>query len=126
MAATVTVLDAFVLLETDDATSLAEWQAAVDSVAVHPEYRPGMGVVHDWRKHSRALEMAEIEARSRYLSASPLGSIRWALLVERAVDYGMGRMAEALLDGSSVHLRVFQDKAEAEAWARARPSRGGR
>ncbi len=123
MPATVTILDSFVRIETDDEAGFAEWRAALESILADPRYERGMGVLHDWRRHTRAPAAAEIEARSRYLTGSRFGPIRWALLVERAVDYGMGRMAEALLDGSGIELRVFQDPAEAEAWVRERRER---
>ena len=96
----------------------------MESILADPRYKPGMGVLHDWRRRTRVLDAAEIEARSSHLAGSRFPPMRWALLVERAVDFGMGRMAEALLDASDIELRVFQDPAEAEAWVRERRSKG--
>jgi hypothetical protein len=124
MPATVTFLDAFVRLETDDDVTFAEWRAAAEGILANPRYRRGMGVLHDWRRRTRALDAAEIEARSSHLVGSRFAPMRWALLVERAVDFGMGRMAEALLDASAIELRVFQDPVEAEAWVRRPEERG--
>ena len=44
---------------------------------------------------------------------------RWATVVAGPANYGMGRMAEALVDHErSVTFRIFSDMTEAEAWLR--------
>jgi hypothetical protein len=52
--------------------------------------------------------------------ANAIGRARWGLVVSDPASYGMGRMAEALSEGTSIELRVWRDLAEAEAWVRGR------
>ena len=80
-----------------------------------------MGVVQDWRTRSTALTRDQAAARADYMGrgASASGPTRWAIVVGRDVDFGMGRMIEALLaDSGSLVVRVFRDPSDAEAWAR--------
>lgn len=114
------IADDIVLLESSEDATFPEWRAAVDAFVAHPDYRPGMGVVHDWRPLRRVPPTAEIEARAKYAreNASSFGLARWALVVSGLASYGMGRMAEALTDDSPVHLRVFRDLDEAKSWVR--------
>lgn len=103
-------------LESDEAATFEEWQSAIEAALAHPDHRPGMGVIHDWRRLRAAPSTDEIRARARY--GATLGPIRWALVVPGDASYGMGRMAEILTEQHAIELRTFRDLAEAEAWAR--------
>jgi len=110
------IADGLVWLESDGNVPFEEWRAAVEAALAHPDYRPGMGVVHDWRSLKWAPSTNEIGARARY--GATLGPIRWALVVPNDVGYGMGRMAEILTDEPPIQLRTFRDIKDAEAWVR--------
>ena len=112
-------MNGLVHLESDEGATFEEWRDAVDAALADPAFRPGMGIVHDWRKHASPLPTAEVKERSEYLArnAERFGRTRWALLVDNSASFGMGRMAQTLT-GSGTGLRVFRDPVEAEAWAR--------
>ncbi len=113
------ITNGLVHLESDEAATFDEWHAAVEAALADPAFRPGMGILHDWRKHRGVPPAAEVLRRSEYLArnAAPFDRMRWALLVATNAGYGLGRMAEVLTE-PGVRLRVFRDPAEAEAWAR--------
>ncbi len=112
------IMNGLVYLESDEAATFEEWRGAVEGAIADPAFQPGMGIIHDWRKHRTLLPSAEVLKRSEYLArnAARFGRTRWALLVDTRAGYGMGRMAETLT-GSGAALRVFRDAVEAEAWA---------
>jgi hypothetical protein len=110
------VCEGFVRLESDGEVAFTEWRAAVDAALAHPDYRPGMGILHDWRRLRGAPSPEEIWRRADH--GAQLGPIRWALVAPTTVAYGMGRMAEFLTEELAIELRVFRDIAEAEAWVR--------
>ena len=97
-----------------------DWRAAVDAALSDANYRPGMGVVHDWRGLHETPSVQEIRARGEY--GARLRATRWALVVQNDEAYGMGRMAEVfaeiLTEPPPVELRVFRSRVEAVAWAR--------
>jgi len=97
-----------------------EWHAAIVGFLGHPDYRPGMGVLHDWRALLEAPQPLDVRRRADYLErhVASFRFTRWALVVSRSATYGMGRIEQTLLNGSPVEIRIFRDLAEAEAWAR--------
>ncbi len=113
------IANGVVLLESAETATFREWCEALKGFLADPDYRPGMGVIHDWRRLLTASPSTEIMARAEYVTEIPaMKGTRWALIVAGTVTYGMGRMAEILMETSSVELRVFRDMAEAEAWVR--------
>lgn len=116
MPVTWRITDGLLWLESDGDASFDEWREAVEAALRHPDHRPGMGVLHDWRGLRAAPSAEELHPRASY--AKRLGPRRWAVVVEGQAGYGMGRMAEILTEPMPVELRVFQDIREAEAWAR--------
>jgi len=102
-----------------------EWRAAVDAALSDAHYRPGMGVVHDWRGLHEAPSAQEIHARAEY--GARLRAMRWALVVQNEKAYGTGRLAELLVgilaEPPSVELRVFHSRVEAAVWASSRDRR---
>lgn len=110
-----------VRIESSEPSAFEEWRAAVEGFLAHPDYRPGMGAVHDWRGHRNGLPASEIRVRSHYLvrNAAAFGRMRWALVAPADVAYGMGRMAETLTAAPLLELRAFRDMVEAEAWVRS-------
>jgi hypothetical protein len=116
-------MNGLVYLESDEAATFEEWRGAIDCAWADPAFRPGMGIIHDWRKLRNVLPSAEVVKRSEYLAhnAARFGRTRWALVVDNNAGFGMGRMAETLT-GSGAALRVFRDPVEAEAWAPGGPA----
>jgi hypothetical protein len=116
------IADGIVHLESIGSSTFAEWCDAIDQFLAHPDYRSGMGVLHDWRRLTSAPPTTEVRARADHLvkHAARFGRMRWALVVGSAdVSYGMARMAEALVHApSQIEVRAFRDPGDAEAWVR--------
>ena len=98
------------------------WMGAVDASLAHPNFRPGMGLVHDRRglrlpegPATREVGMALGFVRSR---AARIGKARWAIVVADPANFGVGRMAQMMAEGTGLTIGVFRDLAEAEAWVR--------
>jgi hypothetical protein len=110
------IMNGLVYLESDEPATFEQWRRAVEGALADPGYQPGMGIIHDWRKHRTLLPSAEVLKRSDYLArnAARFGRTRWALLVDSNAGFGMGRMAETLT-GPGAALRVFRDPIAAEA-----------
>jgi hypothetical protein len=115
------IAEDLVRIESDDPVTFEEWRSAVDGFSADPAFHPGMGVIHDWRSRTVTVTTVEIERRADYLIARTRshGSIRWAVVVHRDVDFGMARVGEALVaDARSIDFAVFRDVTAAEEWAR--------
>ena len=97
-----------------------DWRAALNAILADPRHRPGMGLLQDHRATTRAPNTAEIQGAAAFLRSRSerLGIARWALVVEKDVSYGMGRIAGVVFARTSIVSRVFRDIAEAEAWVR--------
>jgi hypothetical protein len=103
-----------------------EWKAALKGLLVHSDFHPGMGLVNDRRRLEMPPGVAaaiELRAAIAYIETRivEIGRARWALVVADPVNFGMARMAQALLQGTQVELGVFYDPDEAEAWVRGKP-----
>jgi hypothetical protein len=102
--------------------TLEEWMRSVDALLADPDYTPGMGVLHDRRRIANSPSSQEVSAAVAFIEAraSAVGNARWALVASSTAGYGMDRMAQMLLQGTSVTLRVFHELGEAEDWVRRR------
>lgn len=109
-----------VWLESSAQATLDEWREALEAVLADPRYRPGMGLVHDRRKLAWVPTTEQVTAATNHIAgrSMAIGKARWGLVVAGAAGFGMGRMAEILLERTSVTLGVFRDLDEAEAWVR--------
>jgi hypothetical protein len=123
MPVTWKISDDLIWLQSGEEASFQEWRQAIEAAFEDPVYRPGMGVIHDWRRLRTPPSPDEIHMRAAYVAE--LDTRRWALVVRDDVGYGMGRMAEIVtsippLKASALpfEVRVFRDLTEAEAWAR--------
>jgi hypothetical protein len=119
-----------VFLEGNGQATLDEWMSAVDGSLASGDYRPGMGVVQDWRR-TKAIPGAKVirlridvlveraSARGvRRWAIVVAGDARWDLVVTGDAYGGRGQADESLTRRSSVEFRVFKDRAAAEAWVR--------
>ena len=109
--------DGLALLESDEGGSFEDWLAAVEGAVASLAFRPGMGVLHDMRRVTRALATSEIAGRIFHLKRHAGTIHRYASLVMNHEE--VGRLAEALAAEEGVSFRIFRDRAEAEEWARA-------
>jgi hypothetical protein len=123
-----------VFLESEQQATLEEWTSAVDSSLSSHDYRPGMGVVQDWRS-AKGLPAAKVirlridvlvpRARARGVKRWAIvvaGDARWELVVTGDAYRGADRAPEPLAGRGSVEFRLFKELAEAEAWVRVGPS----
>jgi hypothetical protein len=114
--------DGVVLLESDEAATFDEWKEAVEAAlpVAHTECLDA--VVHDLRRMARVPSLREANSRVQLLVRQSItfGIKRWASIVSGPENLGMGQTAEMLGAGKLVEFRVFEDPAEAEAWARGR------
>lgn len=125
------ISEGLVFLESDRQVTLDEWTSAVDRSLSSNGYRPGMGVVQDWRKTKGIPEARVIRLRIDVLVGRTLargvnrwaivvaGDARWEIVVTGDASRGTNRTAAPIGGRRSVEFRVFKDLAEAEAWARA-------
>jgi hypothetical protein len=118
------ISDDLVILESDAGATFEEWRATAEAFLASPRYRRGMGILHYW---SAAPKTADIRARADWAieNAARFGRTRWALVGPGDASFGMGRMAEAFVEGSKVErfeIRAFRDAKEAESWARGAAS----
>jgi hypothetical protein len=116
-------VDGIVFLESDESWTLDEWRGAVDAFLADPAWVPGMGLIHDRRRMTRSPNTQEVRDAVGFvgLRQHALGRARWALVVGSPAGYGMARVGEALLDGTTITLRTFYDMSSAETWVRSGP-----
>ena len=60
-------------------------------------------------------EIREI-ASSRRFCSKELSPVRTAILAQGALCYGIARMYEALMDGSSIEVGVYREPSQAAKW----------
>jgi hypothetical protein len=126
MAVSWCIKDGLVCLQSEGEWSRAEWRGAVDGFLADPEFRTGMGLIHDQRRlllPERGL--LEVRAAVDFLRPRTvrIGRARWAVLVGDPGAYGLARVAQAvLLNDTEISLRVFYDASQAEAWVRGTES----
>jgi hypothetical protein len=58
------------------------------------------------------------EGKARVSFVASRGIRKWAVLAESPNGYGMGRVGQALSEGTATAIRAFRDQSEAEAWLR--------
>lgn len=95
-----------------------DWGSSLAVVAGHPACRPAPRLLVD-RREAESVTSKDylLSVRRHILTHLPLFTDgRCAVVVARPVDYGMVRMAQALLDDLPFSLGVFYDWDEAVAW----------
>ncbi len=120
MENTLQYLDGIFVVKTAGLGELAGFQAFIEAVLAHPEWRPGSRILVDHRNLDVApftfgavLELADYCATR----AQAIGSARIALLVSDDLGYGMNRMWTSLVYGKLDYSgNIFKTYAEAWAW----------
>ncbi len=99
---------------------MAEVQQAFENGLAHPDFRPGMNVVWDFRECSFArLKTDDIRSQADHIRRQTEDretAYKAAVLVSTDVGYGMSRMFDAYADGMPCQVRVFRDADEAHRW----------
>lgn len=86
----------------------------------HPEWQPGTDILWDTRKcmsdHLTAVDIQLIgKMTNKYKERRGPGLAAW--VVDREVDFGLGRMFEMINEGKTVYdFKVFRKFSEAEEW----------
>jgi hypothetical protein len=114
------IAEGVVFLESDEAATFDEWKDAVGAALPVARTECVDAVVHDLRQMARVPSLREANARVQVLvqQSKTFGITRWASVVSGPENLGMGQTAEMLGAGELVEFRVFEDLAEAMAWAR--------
>lgn len=103
----------------EGAVSTDELAALPNRVISDPAWRPGMPILSDARRLTRAFTASELQHHAAQLRELPpdVGVSHYGLVVSEPVMYGLGRMFEIFALGGPLEVRVFYDLAEAERWA---------
>jgi hypothetical protein len=91
----------------------------IDAILADPDFRPGFGVLSDWRLGLILATDAYIEGFLDLLKAAEQRGVRkWATVVDPSslAAYGVGRKAETQSELQGLTYRVFRDYDQALAW----------
>ena len=82
--------------------------------------RPGLDMISDQTGLERPADKERVQGGLRFLEMiySRIGRFSCAIIVQRDVSFGMGRMAESLKTNDDIQVRTFRSIVEAEAWLR--------
>jgi hypothetical protein len=109
-------------LESDERATFDGWRTAVEAgLRAACDSNAGVvAVVHDLRRMARVPSLREANARVAWLvkQSRAYGVRRWASVVRGLDNLAMAQTAEMAGAGQAVEFRVFEDLAEAQAWAR--------
>ena len=90
---------------------------AIQGVVEHPEFSSGFRIRSDHRAVETPLTPVQARAMVDLIERYPaLRGTRWAVIVGSLASYGMLRLASAHAERVPVHIEVFEDPAEADAW----------
>lgn len=94
-----------------------QWYGAMKAVLADPKYQSGFGVLLDRRSVTSPPTTEYIKKCVRFISdhREVIGGGRWAVVTSDLGTYGMGRMAEQLLENQDC-LRAFRSIDEAQMW----------
>jgi hypothetical protein len=94
--------------------------AEFESTLRHPDYLLGMDSITDLRGNTHQATGEDMRRIADWLleHCDALHGAKAAIVVSRAVSYGMMRMLQTHLDQAPVAVSLFYDLAEAEDWLR--------
>jgi hypothetical protein len=94
-----------------------EFLAGLDRMLAHPDLHPGMRVLVDMLEHVHQVDARGIDriAKAFVLNAEAIRDSVVAVVVARAVSYGLLRMLQIKLSETPLTLSVFYDMQEAKA-----------
>ena len=96
----------------------AEAASTMDAVLLDPVFQPGFNFLLDRRDSAdvAAADYVRRAANIMELHRRQLRGSRWAMVVSGKAAYGMGRMAQALVEPLSIEFEVFKNLDEAMVW----------
>lgn len=85
-----------------------------------PGYRPGLKTLCDFTEGASTPSFAELKQIATLMIAQPnvIGRKKLAVITERPVTFGAARQFQALLDSTSIEMKVFHDREAAWTWLR--------
>lgn len=104
----------------DESEAPGVWTRELETILADPLFTSGFNILEDLRADSDLPVAGDVRKGvntiRRYHQA--LGHCRWAVVLRDGSPafYGMLRMAEMLLEQTSISLRPFTDVSEALAW----------
>jgi hypothetical protein len=83
-----------------------------------PGYRPGIKTLCDFTLGTSTPSFAELKKIATLLTAQPdlIGRKELAVITARPVTFGAARQFQALLDSTTVEMKVFHDREAAWTW----------
>lgn len=106
-------------------TPIAEWRDTIDAVLAHADYQRGFDFIDDFAVRIDVPTTADVQRAVEFLinRQSAIGPCRWAVVVHPQMPalFGMIRMAESLMQGSSITLRAFTSVSQALIWLGPQP-----
>jgi hypothetical protein len=107
-------------------TPIAEWRDTIDAVLASRDYRCGFDFIDDFAVRIDAPSTADVRSAVECLinRQDTIGPCRWAVVVHPQMPamFGMIRMAESLMEGSSITLRAFTSVSQALIWLGPQPA----
>jgi hypothetical protein len=98
-----------------------EWRSSLEAMLADGAWRAGYGIVFDRKNMPQVASTEYIRFVVDFFERHPaeLKGSRMAVVFGNAdAAYGMGRMAEGMIEGKSYELRAFHDMDAAMYWVR--------
>jgi hypothetical protein len=100
--------------------TVEDFKQITQELISHAQFVGGINFLHDYRDiYSGHLTIEEVMIIASMVAShrEVLGNGRWALLVNDDLNFGMGRMWEALVsEDLDIDISVYRDESEALAW----------
>lgn len=107
-----------VYVDVEGSPTTAEMCGAIDRVVTDPDFKVGFGILSDHRGLDSPATTQQVRAILAHISKrkSDFGSIRWAIVVEKAASFGMMRMLSVHAEEIPARVEVFRKVEEASSW----------
>jgi hypothetical protein len=106
-------------------TPLAEWRETIEAILAQPDYQRGFDFIDDFAVRIDVPSTSDVRNAVEFLISrqAAIGPCRWAVVVHPQMPamFGMIRMAESLMAGSSITLRTFTSVGQALIWLGPQP-----
>ena len=101
-------------------SSVDAFTQVVRAFIEHPKFVRGMNLLHDYSDITTGhLSVDEVKSIALMVSSQRdvLGDGRWAILMDNNLNFGMGRMWQAIIEGDvDLDIRICRDMDEALDW----------
>jgi hypothetical protein len=109
----------FVSVVSHENPTFFQWRATLEAAIADPAFQPGFGFLSDRRAVREPASTRFIRDLARYASErrDVFTGVRWAVVVDTPVGYGMARMGKALVsDDLRMEVEIFRDLSQAVEW----------